>query len=401
MDWVLIFMVMGVCLFGILAVTVATFSSSSDPEASLLTHIAESTSARRQCLYVLLAPFIFGIICSVPYDIFKNYGRFLYMASVALVTVVFVINRATGVKQWLDVILDFTIQPSEFVKLTLILLLARELGRETAPMSTFRGAVRILVYIGIPAVVNLLSGETGTTIVLIFLSAVMMFFSGVPWKTLGILVAMAVGLILGVYGFAVASGSDDYRLMRILAFFNPSEYSGDAAYQQLRSMMAIGSGGMNGVGLFTPGALYQLNYVPADWTDFIFATVGEAFGFYVCLGLLLLYFAIIMKLFFLAIHTTDRFGMLVIIGVMGMLLFHVFENIGMTIGAVPITGIPLPFVSYGGSNMVTNLGGIALVLNVTKNRSLAGSGGGAPQPSFSQVPYGGRFRRFPNGRGQS
>ena len=124
------------------------------------------------------------------------------------------------------------------------------------------------------------------------------------------------------------------------------------------------------IGTFVDGSMSQLNYVPADWTDFIFATIGEAFGFAGCSIIMLWYLAIILRMLYLARYTYDRQGMLIIIGVIGMLLFHVFENIGMTLGRLPITGIPLPFLSYGGSNMVTNIGGIALVLNVTKNRQL-------------------------------
>ena len=117
----------------------------------------------------------------------------------------------------------------------------------------------------------------------------------------------------------------------------------------------------------------QLNYVPADWTDFIFATIGEAAGFRGCLLLIFAYLVIIIHMLRLTYYTRDKFGSLMIIGVMAMFLFHVFENIGMCIGVMPITGIPLPFMSYGGSNMVTNMAGIGLVLNVTKNRSLAPS----------------------------
>ena len=137
--------------------------------------------------------------------------------------------------------------------------------------------------------------------------------------------------------------------------------------------MVIGSGGLWGIGMFVDGAMSQLNYVPADWTDFIFSTIGEAWGFVGCSLILLGYLLILLRMLYLARYTRDKFGMLVIIGVMGMLLFHVFENIGMTLGLMPITGIPLPFLSYGGSNMVTNMGGVALVLNVTKNRSLSHS----------------------------
>ena len=186
-------------------------------------------------------------------------------------------------------------------------------------------------------------------------------------------VAAAAGLgLLAIYGYAVASGSDNYRLTRILAFIDPESYATSGAYQQTQSKIAIGSGGLTGIGMFVPGAISQLNYVPADWTDFVYATIGEAFGFVGCAGVLVVYFLILMRMLYLARYTRDKFGMLIIIGVMAMLLFHVFENVAMTIGLMPITGIPLPFISYGGSNMVTNMGGVGLVLNVTRNRSLAG-----------------------------
>ena len=137
---------------------------------------------------------------------------------------------------------------------------------------------------------------------------------------------------------------------------------------------------------FVDGAMSQLNYVPADWTDFIYSTIGEAWGFLGSILVLLMYLLIILRMLYLARFTYDKYGMLIIIGVLGMLLFHVFENIGMTLGLMPITGIPLPFLSYGGSNMTTNMGGIALVLNVTKNRSLSASIS-APQTNTTTVRY--------------
>ena len=136
------------------------------------------------------------------------------------------------------------------------------------------------------------------------------------------------------------------------------------------SKMTIGSGGLSGNGMFISGAISQLNYVPADWTDFIYATIGETWGFVGCVAVLIGYMLILLRMLYLAWFTRDKFGRLIIIGVMGMLLFHVLENIAMTLGLMPITGIPLPFLSYGGSNMMTNMGGVGLVLNVTRNRSL-------------------------------
>ena len=173
------------------------------------------------------------------------------------------------------------------------------------------------------------------------------------------------------YAFMTATGSTDYRLGRIAGWLDPEAFSSGDAYQQTMSKMTIGSGGISGIGMFRNGAISQLNYVPADWTDFIYSTIGETWGFIGCVSVLAGYILILCRMLYLAWYTRDKFGRLIICGVMGMLLFHVLENIAMTLGLMPITGIPLPFLSYGGSNMMTNMGGVGLVLNVTRNRSIS------------------------------
>ena len=369
-DLPLILMVGVMAVFGVYCVAVATYSTSSSPDGSILSHIVESSYALRQCLFLLIAPVVVGFLMSIRYDVYKRYAAVLYFGAVALVALVWLANRATGVKQWLDILWGFTIQPTEFAKLAIILMLSRELGRREVPMNSFRDAMWLLGLVIVPGIVIIASGEMGSFLVIAFVFAIMLFFSGTRFRTLMILVLISVLGVLAIYGYAVASGSDNYRVQRILAFFDPASYSSSAAYQQTQSKIAIGSGGFSGVGRFVDGAMYQLNYVPADWTDFIFATIGEAFGFVGCVAMLILYLMIILRMAWLAFNTRDKFGRLVITGVMGMLLFHVFENVAMTLGLMPITGIPLPFISYGGSNMVTNMGGVGLVLNVTKNRSM-------------------------------
>lgn len=370
-DVPLMVMVLGMAVFGVLAVCVATYSTSSTSDASLLNHIVESTFAVRQCVFLMLAPVILVVLMNVPYDLLRRLTPLLYYGGTILVAVVWVFNRAEGVKAWLDLIWGYTIQPSEFVKLSMILMLARVLSRKEQPMSTVKEFIQIMLLVGIPSLIILASGEMGSLLVIVFLFAVMLYFANVDMRVLLGLAATAVLGLLALYGILVATGSDSYRLQRILAFINPELYSGNEAYQMLQSQTAIGSGGLHGIGMFVDGSMSQLNFVPADWTDFIFATIGEAWGFVGCSIILLVYLLIILRMLYLARFTRDKYGMLVIIGVMGMLLFHVFENIGMTLGLMPITGIPLPFLSYGGSNMVTNMGGVALVLNVTKHRSLS------------------------------
>ena len=370
-DIVLIALVFGMSLFGIVAVCVATFSPGADPDTSFLNHIFESSYASRQCLFILLAPLVVGVIMAFPYAMLRQRAELFYWIAFILLTVTTVFNRAQGVKAWLDVLWGYTIQPSEFAKLSMILILAKNLSRQDRPLSDFRSFLRIFLMVIVPGLVILLQGETGSLLVIIFLFAVMMYFSNVSLKTLGILAAIAILGILSVYGFMVATGSTDYRLARIAGWLNPEMYASDDAYQQTMSKMAIGSGGFSGNGMFVNGAISQLNYVPADWTDFIYSTIGETWGFIGCVTVLISYILILLRMLYLAWYTRDKFGRLIICGVMGMLLFHVLENIAMTLGLMPITGIPLPFLSYGGSNMMTNMGGIGLVLNVTRNRSIS------------------------------
>lgn len=371
-------------IFGVVAVCVATYTTSSSPDASFLNHVVESSYTMRQCLFLLIAPLILGVLMAIPYAFFRRYCNLVYFGMVVLLAVVTVFNRATGVKAWLDVLWNFTIQPSEFAKLAMILILAKNLSKEEKPMNDFKGIIRILMIILLPGVIILLEGETGSFIVIAFLSFVMMYFSGVNWKVLWILILLVVLGALALYGFAVATGSDDYRLARILAFLNPDMYSSGDAYQMKQSQMAIGSGGLTGNGMFVDGSISQLNYVPADWTDFIYATIGETWGFVGCFLVLVFYVLIILRMIWLAWYTKDKFGRLIICGVIGMLFFHVLENIAMTLGLAPITGIPLPFLSYGGSNMVTNMGGVGLVLNVTRNRRLTNT---VATPQTMHNPY--------------
>ncbi len=393
-DGILIALVFAMSLFGIVAVCVATYSPSSTSDTSFLNHIFESTYATRQCLFLLVAPLVIGVIMAFPYDLLRRRAEWFYWISFFLLAVTTIFNRATGVKAWLDTLWGYTIQPSEFAKLAMILVLAKNLARQDRPMGNARSFIHIFALVLIPGAVILLQGETGSLLVIIFMFAVMMYFGNVSMKTLSILAAIATIGILGLYGFMVATGSTDYRLARIAGWLNPELFSSSDAYQQTMSKMTIGSGGLTGNGMFVSGAISQLNYVPADWTDFIYATIGETWGFVGCVAVLIGYVLILLRMLYLAWFTRDKFGRLVIIGVMGMLLFHVLENIAMTLGLMPITGIPLPFLSYGGSNMMTNMGGVGLVLNVTRNRSLSVAVN-TPQTLYNPYRISKRFKTRP------
>ncbi|HIU18868.1 MAG TPA: rod shape-determining protein RodA [Candidatus Limiplasma stercoravium] len=367
-DLPLVLLVFGLAAFGVLCVSVATFSTSSEAEDTLLNYIVSSYYGMRQALFLLVSPLVVGFVTYLPLDFFRRRTILFYYLACGLLLVALG-GSATGVKAWIDILWDYTLQPSEFVKLACILVTARYLETNDDPLGSVRSWLRLGLLMGIPWTLTMLQKEMGSVLVMIFCFGVMMYFGGIRMRVLFGTLGVAIVLIALLLGILMASGTDNYRIERILSFINPAQVDSDATYQVTNSKIAIGSGGWSGKGLFVQGSFSQLNYVPEDWTDFIFSTIGEAFGFVGCASVILVYLLIILRMLYLARYTLDRFGQMVIIGVMAMLLFHVLENVAMTTGLMPITGIPLPFLSYGGSNLLTNMAGIGLVLNVVKNRS--------------------------------
>ncbi len=381
-DITLTVLVFVLAAFGVLSVSVATFSTDSSVEDTLLNYIVASHYGLRQAIFFLISPVVIGVITFFPYEFIRRRSQLFYYFSCGLLLVALG-GQAAGVKAWIDVIWGYTLQPSEFMKLACIIVTAKFLEKNDDPMGNMSSAIRLTLLMGIPWLLTLAQGETGSVMVAIFLFGVMMFFGGMRLRIMGGIIAVAVIGVAVLYGATMASGSTDYRLTRILSFVNPELVDEAATYQVNNSKIAIGSGGLYGVGSFVQGSFSQLDYVPEDWTDFIFATIGEAYGLAGTLFVVLTYLLIIIRLLYLARYTGDRFGQMVIIGVMGMLLFHVFENVGMTTGLMPVTGIPLPFLSYGGSNLITNMAGIGLVLNVVRNRSVMNSEMLTPQTGIS------------------
>ncbi len=369
-EWFLPAVSYVLAVFGVICISIATFNPDRGTDLSLLNYIINSNSASWQAIFVLVSVVVLFVVINIPLELFKSRANLVYWG--VLVLLLFTLLTATAISSvsaWLRVGWGRTIQPCEFAKLSILIMLARTLSMQEKPMSTFKDFMLVCVQFGLPAVVTLAQGETGTVIVMGFMFLVMILFSGVDVRLWWGLMAVVVLFVAAFFGYALFSGSTDYRITRILSFLDPEKYYNSAGYQILNSQMSIGSGRMNGIGMFVVGSISQLDYVPEDHTDFIFSAIGEAFGFVGCCVLLGLYLILLLRMLYLARFTEDRFGQLLIIGVMAMLFLHIFENIAMNVGVMPITGIPLPFVSYGGSNFMTNMVGIALVVNVVKSRS--------------------------------
>jgi len=228
---------------------------------------------------------------------------------------------------------------------------------------TIHDIMPLAIYVGIPMVLVVLQPDFGTALVYVAVFSVMVFVSGTSSRLIWGVIGVLVVLMIPLWYFMNNSASDNFRFTRILMWLNPDAYP-DEARQIINGQIAIGSGGVFGKGIVSPGSFASLGYISDDHTDFIFAIVCESFGLVGGISLIIAYALLIGRLIMLSIRTKDPYGSYVIVGVMAMLLFHVVENIGMVIGLLPVTGIPLPFVSYGGSNMLTNMMGIGLVLNV-------------------------------------
>ena len=372
-DWPLLVAVYALSIFGILCISMATYDMDVSDGAPLLNKILNSRSSMWQSIFFMVSPVIIGVIMAIPTEIFRARVRLIYFSVLALLMITLVAGQVSnGLKGWLKSnILGRSIQPCEFAKLSIMLLLARHLSRSEKPMGKFRDFMKVCVIVGVPSLVVLAQGETGSVIVIAFMFLVMIYFAGVDIRIiLGILAVGAIGIgVIVAYG--LMAEDTDYRILRLLAFLDPQKYEQSGGYQILKSQTAIGAGGLYGVGTFVQGSNTTLGFVPESSTDAIFSVVGESFGFVGCAAVLGAYLFIVLRMLYLARFTNDRFGRLVIIGVMAMLFFHVFQNIAMSIGYMPITGIPLPFLSYGGSNFVTNITGVALVLNITRSRSAA------------------------------
>ena len=370
LDWQLLAVSYALALFGIINIAIASFDPDKGTNLSLLNYIVNSNSASWQSIFTLVSLIVVFVVVAIPLDFYKARARLIYYAVLGLLLVTLAAATAvSGINAWLKVGWGRTIQPCEFAKLSILLMLARELSASDKPMGTFREFMRVSMLFGIPAVVTLAQGETGTVIVMGFMFMVMIFFSGADIRIFLFLLSVVLAAVGVFFGYALLSNSTDYRVLRILSFLDPQKYYNSAGYQILYSQMSIGSGGLRGIGMFVVGSISQLDFVPEDHTDFIFSSLGEAFGFIGCCVVIGLYLYLLIRLLWLARFTQDKFGQLIIIGVMAMLFLHFFENIAMCVGLMPITGIPLPFISYGGSNFMTNIVGISLAVNAVKSRT--------------------------------
>ncbi|MDD5174254.1 MAG: rod shape-determining protein RodA [Candidatus Omnitrophica bacterium] len=317
----------------------------------------------RQISWIALSSVLLILIINVSYQKFIDISYLLYTINVALLVFVLIMGRERlGAQRWFA-LGDFAFQPSEFIKISFILVLASILGSKRADIEYVRGLILPLISLAVPFVLVLVQPDLGTALLLIPIFFVMMYVGGARVKHLIILILSGLAAMPFFWHFL-----RDYQKQRLLVFLNPNVDPLGAGYTIIQSKIAVGSGGITGKG-WLAGTQNQLNFLPERHTDFIFSVIGEEWGLFGALILILLFFLIVRRSLDIACSTNDMYGKLVAVGIATLLTLQVVINIAMTIGFMPVVGIPLPLVSYGGSSMITSFIAIALLLNIGMRRS--------------------------------
>ncbi len=290
--------------------------------------------------------------------------RYIYFLSIFLLILVFLFGigkEETGALSWIR-FGSIGIQPSEFVKLFFCLYYAWDISQNVENKTLNKAKPLVKTILSSVLIIGLvvLQNDTGTALVFIFMLFTMLYISGIYYKY--ILWALVASILLMPILWLFLA---DYQRARIAVFFNPNTQLSDAGYQVSQSKLAFGSGGILGHG-YKNGPINSLSYLPEKDTDFIFGVIGEEFGFIGSIFVVILLLILIFRCFQIAKYAPDINGRLIAVGVASMLMFHTIENIGMTIGILPVTGIPLPFISYGGSSVLAMSMAIGLILSVRR-----------------------------------
>ncbi|GMQ98053.1 MAG: rod shape-determining protein RodA [Acidimicrobiia bacterium] len=322
---------------------------------------------KEQAIFVLIGFLVFAVVSSIDITEVRGFvGPIYIIVIVMLVLVLTPLGESEGIAQrWID-LGPIQFQPSELAKIGVILMLASILASSDIPL-TWQTVARALVVVGVPSVLIFAQPDLGTMLVFAFVMLAMLFIGGSTMRQLGFLfVATAVGVV-GVFQIGLIK---EYQINRLTAFIDPGAYELSLSYNQVQSEIAIGSGGLLGKGLFE-GSQTNFQFVPVQSTDFIFTAVGEQFGFVGSIVIIALFGLLLFRLLSIAANARDRFGSLVATGIAAMFAFHVFINIGMTIRIMPVTGLPLPFMSAGGTVFVAMSAALGLAHSVWMRRSVS------------------------------
>lgn len=317
---------------------------------------------QRQGLFAIVNTIMAVLFMNFDYRGLSQHGTRLYIFNLVILLAVMLFGHsALGAQRWIQ-LGPISIQPSEFSKIFMIICLASILEERIGKLNTIQDLLPVVAYIGLPFILVLKQPDLGTSLVFMAIFFGMVIACGMPWRIFAGIVFAGIAMFPVLWHFM-----KEYQKMRIMVFLDPNVDPLGSGYHIIQSKIAIGSGMMFGKGLFE-GTQSQLNFLPENHTDFIFAVVGEELGFVGAVALLLLYLIVMWRGIQIAKEAGDVFGRLLAVGITSMIAFHVLVNVGMTTGIMPVTGIPLPLMSYGISSLTTNILAIAILLNINMHR---------------------------------
>ncbi len=339
---------------------VALFSATQNTEYEEL---------KKQIMWLCISIPIFIVLIFIDYEIIAKASPVFYGIFLVLLVAVLFTESVNGASSWFD-IGPFSLQPSEFAKIFVIIMFAsvvvkiQQRGRKEISKPT--KLMLSLIVIALPVLLIIKQPDYGTALAFLVSTVMILFTAGIDKKYI-IVSILLIAILLPILYFFILP---EHAKTRIDVFLNPNLDPRGSGYNIIQSKLAIGAGQLFGMGLLK-GNQTQLGFLYPKTTDFIFAVIGEEMGFIVTAGIVILYVVLITKSIYVAKTAKDDLGSYIAMGITGIFLFHMLENIGMTIGLLPITGVPLPFVSYGGSSLLTNLIMIALLLNISGRRQKA------------------------------
>lgn len=396
-DWTLVSCVLFLIGLGLMLV----YSASQVPAFP-----GRSLLFNRQVLWMVMGLFVMLVCTLVPYRVWEEYAHVFYVISILLLMAVPVIGaERLGAKRWIA-LGAFQFQPSEVAKLATLLLVARMLARPRIDVRRISVLLPVLLVALLPFALILAEPDLGTSLSIPASLITMIYWIGLPllavllvvaplmsmvlavklWLWIPFLIALGLGLyllklrrsfLIGVLLVNAAAGAvtpivwsslKPYQQQRVLTFLDPEEDVAGAGYQVIQSRIAIGSGGFAGRG-YLKGTQKGLAFLPQQHTDFVFSVLGEEFGFLGCLAALCAFALLVTRAMLLATKARSRFASLLVVGICATLVFHVAVNVSMTLGLAPVTGIPLPFLSYGGTFLLATMAQMGLLFNVSLRRT--------------------------------
>jgi rod shape determining protein RodA len=354
-DWTLVGIVLLIASAGILNLYSTTLGGES----------AGTPLYLKQIFWLLIGLSVMVVIAFIEYRFYSDFAYIVYTVAFFFLLVVMGYGIITsGAQRWIK-IGSISFQPSEFVKISLILALAKFFQRPPSREGySLKDLTLPFLFLLLPMGLILKQPDLGTAIILLLIFFSILIFVKIRWSTL---------LTIGLGGAAILPISwsflKEYQKRRIITFFNPELDPLGAGYHIIQSKIAVGSGGIIGKG-FMKGTQCRLGFLPEQQTDFIFSALGEEWGLIGSLMIVGLYFILILWGLRIAVQSKDRFGAILSFGVVAMFFWHIFINIGMVLGMMPVVGIPLPLLSYGGSFLLSTMIGMGLLLNVSMRRYL-------------------------------